>query len=64
MTLAKLPTPPEGFEIVTEGSLRPGDLAWNPSDETWGKPNKYDFEALGRQIPYYYAVARKTKSSP
>lgn len=59
MTLAQLPVPPEGSHIVTEGRLRPGDLVWNPYDNFWGVPTQNDFEALGREIPFYYAVARK-----
>jgi len=63
MTLATLPVAPEGFQIVTQGNLRPGDLAWNPYDETWGGPTKLDLEALGRNIPFYYAVARKVRKT-
>lgn len=62
MTLAQLPSPPEGFNIVTEGNLRPGDLVWNPYANTWGGPTQGDLEALGRNIPFYYAASRRTPS--
>lgn len=58
MTLAQLPTPPAGYSIVTEGKIRPGDLAWSPSTESWSGPTKFDFEALGREAASYYAIAR------
>ncbi|MBD8088853.1 hypothetical protein IFT48_02590 [Pseudomonas fluorescens] len=61
MTLSTLPAAPEGFQIVTQGNLRPGDLVWNPYDESWGGPMKVDIDALGRHIPFYYAAARKPK---
>lgn len=59
MTLSLLPAAPDAFEIVTQGKLRPGDLVWSPYSNTWGGPTKIDIEALGRNIPFYYAVARK-----
>jgi len=59
MTLTQLPLPPEGFEIVTEGRLRPGDLVLNPYENSWGGPTKSDIEALGREISFYYGVVRK-----
>lgn len=62
MTLAVLPATPEGFEIVSQGNLRPGDIVWNPYDERWGGPTKVDIESLGRDIPFYYAVARKPRA--
>lgn len=58
MTLAQLPTPPAGYSIVTEGKVRPGDLAWTPSTGTWAGPTKIDFEALGREASSFYAIAR------
>ena len=61
MTLAHTPSTPDRFQIVTEGTLRPGDLVWNPFDKTWGGPTKDDLEALGRNISFYYAVCRKLK---
>lgn len=59
MTLARLPAAPAGFQIVTQGHLRPGDMVWNPYDKSWGGPTRDDIEALERNIPFYYAVARK-----
>ncbi len=61
MTLAQLPAAPNGFQIVTQGTLRPGDIVWNPYEKSWGGPTNNDLEALGRNIPFYYAVARKLK---
>lgn len=63
MTLAILPATPDGFQIVTQGNLRPGDLAWNPYDMTWDGPTKIDIETLGRNIPFYYTVARKVRKT-
>lgn len=63
MTLHTLPEPREGFSIITEGTLRPGDLVWNPFEETWGGATKLDIEAIGRHIPHYYAVCRKAPES-
>jgi len=63
MTLSVLPSAPDAFQIVTQGNLRPGDLVWNPYDEIWGGPTKADIDALGRNIPFYYAVARKTRKT-
>lgn len=40
MTLATLPTAPQGFSILTEGVVRPGDLVWNPYNESWGGPTQ------------------------
>ncbi len=61
MTLATLPTAPQGFSILTEGVVRPGDLVWNPYNESWGGPTQLDIDCLGRDVPAYYAVARKVR---
>jgi hypothetical protein len=29
------PTPPEGYTLVTEGTVRAGDLRWEPHSEYW-----------------------------
>lgn len=63
MTLSILPPPPAGYFIVTEGKVRPGDLAWTPSAGTWSGPSKIDFDVLGREAASYYAIARPDAST-
>lgn len=63
MTLSILPSPPDGFHIVNQGKIRSGDLVWTPGTETWSRPSKLDFEALGRDAASFYAVARSNAAT-
>lgn len=56
------PAPKEGYVIVTEGTLLPGDLVWDKHNYSWGAPDEIDLLCIGRDIPHYYAVCRKAVS--
>jgi hypothetical protein len=52
--------PPKGYEIVTTGKLRRGDLAHSDQNE-WNRPTKVDFDILGKEVGAYYCIARPIK---
>jgi hypothetical protein len=54
------PTPPEGYTLVTEGTVRAGDLRWEPHSEYWEavlplavrlRRSAGDYPALARPLP-------------
>ncbi len=51
--------PPKGYVIITEGRVRSSDMVWGP-DSGWGHPTPTDYECLGSDVIFYYAVARRT----
>lgn len=58
---------PEGYEIITEGVLQPGDIRWNLWLEEWNTKDvtqspKHDI-VIGDQIKSFPGVCRKITST-
>lgn len=57
---------PEGYEIITEGILIPGDIRWNRWTDEWNLADpsespKHDC-VIGDQVKSFAGVCRKRKS--
>lgn len=52
----KFAPPPEGFKIVVDGTIQPGDMVWNDSAIRW---EAADHKMIRDDVDAYYAVARK-----
>lgn len=52
-------TPPNGYQIITVGKVRPDDLVWDSLENTWGRPTPVDYRNLGSDVQTFYRVARR-----
>ena len=57
---------PEGYEIITEGILIPGDIRWNRRSDEWNLDDPTDSPkhdcVIGDAINSFAGVCRKRKS--
>ena len=60
--LAQIPNNvPNGYVRVTTGDVKPRLDRVLSEDGTWGKIQPIDIEVLGREVQFYYAVARPVR---